>query len=197
MRRPAKSSASRPVGWSAGRSVSWSAGRAAGRSEVDRLGRRGSYRLGGLSTPGGGRPAPPRPFRPSFIRPQHRGAAAGWVLTAAVATAVVAGAALLGLWFMPFAVGLVTGLAMRWGGWRLRVTVPAVTIMATAGWGLALWVLALEGLPVGATARAIAAVAGLPGVAALSIAVTLAVSAVQGLAGLWLGRALAPRPARD
>ena len=69
--------------------------------------------------------------------------------------------------------------------------------MATAGWGLARWVPALEGLPVGATARAIAVAAGLPAVAVITIAVTLAVSAVQGLAGLWLGRALAPRSARD
>jgi hypothetical protein len=29
------------------------------------------------------------------------------------------------------------------------------------------------------------------------VAITLGVSAVLGLAGLWLGRALAPRPARD
>jgi len=190
-------SADRSADRSPSRSADRSASRSVSRSEVDRLGKRGSYRLGGLGPPGGGRAAPPRPFRPSFVRPQYHGAASGWVLTAVLATAVVAGAALAGLWFMPFVIGFVTGVVMRWGGWRPRVTVPAVTIMATVGWGLALWVPALQGLPVGATARAIAMVAGLPAVAALTFALTLAVSAVQGLAGLWLGRALAPRPARD
>jgi len=33
--------------------------------------------------------------------------------------------------------------------------------------------------------------------AVLTIGLTLGISAVQGLAGLWLGRALVPRPARD
>lgn len=167
------------------------------RSEADRLGKRGSYRLGGLGSPGTSRQGPPRPFRPSFVRPRHRGSALGWVLAAAAGLALVAGGAATGLWFTPFIVGLATGLAMRWGGWRLRVTVPAVVLMAAAGWGLALWIPALFGLPVGATARTIAAIAGLPAVAALAVTTALAVSTAQGLAGLWLGRALAPRPPRD
>jgi hypothetical protein len=167
------------------------------KSEVDRIGKRGSYRLGGLGPPAGAQPAPPRPFQPQFVRPQHRGSASGWILAAGTATILVTGAALAGIWYMPFVVGFATGAVMRWGGWRLRVTVPAVTVMTVAGWGAALWVSALRGLPVGATARAIAVVAGLPGVAALTVAITLAVSALLGLAGLWLGRALAPRPARD
>ena len=104
---------------------------------------------------------------------------------------------MLGLWFMPFLLGLAAGVAMRWGQWRLRVTIPAVLIVAAAGWALALWAEAIRGMPVGPTARTIAEVAGLPAAAAEIVAITLAVSAVQGLAGLWLGRALAPRPARD
>jgi hypothetical protein len=71
-----------------------------------------------------------------------------------------------------------------------------VIIMTVAGWWVALWISELRGLPVGTTARAIAIIAGLPGVAALTVAITLALSALLGLAGLWLGRALAPRPAR-
>ena len=121
----------------------------------------------------------------------------GWLLAAVTGTALIAGGAALGLWFMPFVIGLATGVVMRWGGWRPPVTIPAVLIMSAAGWGLALWIPALAGLPVGVTARTIAEVAGYPAVAALAVAVTLAVSAAQGLAGLWLGRALAPRPARD
>jgi hypothetical protein len=167
------------------------------KSQLDRLGKRGSYRLGGPGPPGNPQPAPPRPFQPQFVRAQHQGSASGWILAAVTGTILVAGAALAGIWYVPFVVGFATGVAMRWGGWRLRVTVPAVTVMTAGGWAAALWVSALRGLRVGATARAIAAVAGLPGVAALTVAITLAVSGLLGLAGLWLGRALAPRPARD
>ena len=168
----------------------------ASKSEADRLGKRGSYRLGGIGPPGGAQPNPPRPFQPQFVRPRHQGSAAGWILAAAAATILVAGAALAGIWYMPFVVGFATGVAMRWGGWRLRVTVPAVTVMTVAGWWVALWAFELRGFPVSATAWAIAVIAGLPGVAALTVAIMLAVSALLGLSGLWLGRALAPRPAR-
>jgi hypothetical protein len=119
------------------------------------------------------------------------------VLAALAGIVLIAGTALLGVWFMPFLVGLATGVVMRWGWWRLRVTVPAVLVMTCAGWGLALGLLAALGQAVGPTAQTIALVAGLPGTAAVAIAAALGVSAVQGLAGLWLGRALAPRPARD
>jgi hypothetical protein len=168
--------------------------RSLSRSETDRLGKRGSYRLGGLGGPGAWSAGPPRPFLPSFDRPQHHGTAAAWLVAAVVATAAVAAAAAAGLWFMPFVLGLLTGVVMRWGGWRLRVTAPATMLMATGGWALALWIAALRGVPVGATARVIAALSGLPAVAALTVAITLAVSGALGLAGLWLGRAVASRP---
>jgi hypothetical protein len=168
--------------------------RSVSRSEADRLGKRGSYRLGGMAGPGAWTAGPPRPFLPSFDRPAHRGTSAAWLVAAAAATAALAGAAAAGLWFMPFVLGVLTGVVMRWGGWRLRVTAPATALMAVAGWGLALWSAALRGVPVGATARVIAALSGLPAVAALIVAITLAVSAVLGLTGLWLGRAVAPRP---
>jgi hypothetical protein len=164
------------------------------RSEADRLGKRGSYRLGGLGMPGPGRPDPPRLFRPSFAPPQHRGSALGWLLAAIGGMLAIAGGAMLGLWFMPFLLGLASGVAMRWGQWRLRVTIPSVLIMAAAGWALALWAEAIGGTPVEPTARNIARVAGLRADAALIIEITLAVSALQALAGLWLGRAVARRP---
>jgi hypothetical protein len=167
------------------------------RTEADRLGKRGSYRLGGLSQQGIGQPGPPRAFRPSFTRAHHAGPTVVWVLGAVAAIVVIARAAAAGWWFLPFAVGLVTGLAMRWGGWRLRVSGPATVVMSAAGWGLALWIPALDGLPVGATARTIAALAGWPASAALAVTLTLAISVAQGLAGLWLGRALTPRPVRS
>lgn len=167
------------------------------RSEADRLGKRGSYRLGVLGPAAPAHRRPPRAFRPSFLGPQHNGSVPAWVLAALAAVALIAGGALLGLWFVPFLAGLVTGVVMRWGRWRPRVTVPAVLIMTAAGWGLALWAQALRGQAIGPTARTIAAVAGLPAAAVLTVAITLGVAAVQGLAGLWLGRAIAPRPVRD
>jgi hypothetical protein len=95
----------------------------------------------------------------------------------------------LGLWFVPFVLGVVA--------WAIRPpargVVPAVVAGATAGWALALWVVALHGLPVGATGRSIAALAGLPPYAATAIAVTLLLAALQVLAGAWLARAVLPR----
>jgi hypothetical protein len=163
------------------------------RSEAERLGRRGSYRLRGFGVPGPGKPDPRRAFRPSFVPPRHRGSAPKWLLAGLAGLLLIAGGALLGLWFMPFVLGLATGVAMRWGHWRLRVTVPAVLVMAAGGWALALWAAAMRGMPVWPTARTIAQVAGLPAQAALIIEITLAVSVMQGLAGLWLGRAIAQR----
>ncbi len=177
---------SRPANRPVSRSVS--------RSEADRLGNRGYYRLGGPGGPAGWPPSAPRPFLPSFDPPRHRGSAAAWLVAAVAATVAIAAAAAAGLWFMPFVLGVVTGVVMRWGGWRLRVTGPATVAMAAAGWGLALLAAALRGVPVGATARVIAAMSGLPALAVVTVAIALAVSGVLGLAGLWLGRAVAPRP---
>jgi hypothetical protein len=53
-----------------------------------------------------------------------------------------------------------------------------------------MWLLALRGLPAGATARAIASLAGLPPYAAITIVATLLLAALQALAGAWLTRAL-------
>jgi hypothetical protein len=52
--------------------------------------------------------------------------------------------------------------------------------------------MALASLPVGATARAIAALAGLPAHAEVAVAVTLLLAALQVLAGAWLARAVSP-----
>jgi hypothetical protein len=102
----------------------------------------------------------------------------------------------VGAWATPFLVGLAGGVASRLGGWRLRVALPAVVLVAAAGWGAALGWLALRGLPEAAVARVIAALAGLPAHAAVAIAITLLVAAIQAAAGLWLGRALTRPPSR-
>ena len=162
-----------------------------GVAELRRLGKRGSYRLGRLGAPP---PAPaqaPAPHYPAWTA-HHHGSLWLWLLAWLAAVAVVAVGALLGLWFVPFLAGLAAGVAARAGRWRLRVTLPAVILLGAAGWGAALWWLVLHRLPEGAVAREIAALAGLPPHAPVAMAVTLLVAVIQAMAGLWLGRALAP-----
>ncbi|MGO9078844.1 MAG: hypothetical protein ACLQDY_07335 [Streptosporangiaceae bacterium] len=159
-----------------------------------RLGKPGAYRLGRMSAPGPGAPRRPVPLRPSFARPQHRGPVAAWVAAWLAGVLLLIGGAAAGLWFAPFVVGGLAGFASRAGGWRLRVAVPAVVLLAVAGWGIPLWWPALRGQPAGATARAIAALAGLPASAAAGFGVTVLVAVLQALVGCWLGRAFAPRP---
>jgi hypothetical protein len=108
----------------------------------------------------------------------------------AVATAVIAGGAQAGIWFVPFLIGLAAGA----GPVRLRRALPLAVLAAVAGWAIPLWVLALRGLPAGATAREIAGLAGLPPHAAVTVLVTLALAALQVLAAAWLVRALLRRP---
>jgi hypothetical protein len=160
-------------------------------AELRRLGRRGSYRLGRLGAPRPAPSGPPAPHYPSFA-PRHRGPAGLWLLACLAGAAIVAAGALAGWWFLPFLAGLAGGLAAHYGRWRLRVSLPAVMLSTAAGWGAALWWLVRQGLPEGAVAREIAALAGLPASAAVAIAVTLLVAVIQAAVGLWLGRALAP-----
>jgi len=160
-------------------------------ADLRRLGKRGSYRLGRLGAPPAAPKSPPPPHYPAWSH-RHRGSAILWLLACLAAAALIAAGALVGWWFPPFVAGLAGGVASRYGRWRLRVALPAVVLVAAAGWGAALWWLALRGLPEGAVARVIAALAGLPPYAAVTIAVTLLVAAIQAALGLWLGRALAP-----
>ncbi|TVZ06209.1 hypothetical protein EAS64_01845 [Trebonia kvetii] len=97
-----------------------------------------------------------------------------------------------GLWFVPFVLGAVVSAFRP----RARAYVLVVAAGAAAGWALALWLMALDGLPVGATARTISALAGLPPYAAVVVAVTLLLAVLQALAGIWLARAVFPRQVR-
>ena len=160
-------------------------------ADLRRLGKRGSYRLGRLGAQPAAPKAPSAPHYPSWA-PHHRGPVLLWLLACLAGVVIIAAAAVLGWWFVPFLVGLAAGLAARYGRWRLRVTLPATVAMAAVGWGAALWWLVRGGLPEGAVAREIAALAGLPAHAAVAVAVTLLVAVIQAVAGLWLGRALAP-----
>jgi hypothetical protein len=160
-------------------------------ADLRRLGKRGSYRLGRLGAPPAGPAAPPAPHYPSFA-PRHRGPLGLWLLACLAGVVIVAAGAVLGWWFMPFLAGLAAGLAARYGRWRLPAALLATVTVTAVGWGAALWWLVLRGLPEGAVAREIAALAGLPAHAAAAVAVALLVAVIQGIVGLWLGRALAP-----
>jgi hypothetical protein len=160
-------------------------------ADLRRLGKRGSYRLGRLGAQPAGPKSPPVPHYPTWV-PHHRGPIGLWLLACVAAAALIAAGALVGWWFLPFLAGLAGGLAVHHGRWRLRVSLPAVMLVAAAGWGAALWWLVRGGLPEGAVAREIAALAGLPASSAVAIAVTLLVAVIQAAVGLWLGRALAP-----
>jgi len=166
-------------------------------AEFKRLGKRGSYRLGRLRAQGIREPARQAPFKPRFTRPDRVLPVAAWLFLLLLGDLLIVSGAALGWWFMPFAVGLVVGL-MNWiGGWPARIAVPAVALMAAVGWTIPLWWAAYRGEPYGAVARVIAAVAGLPGYAAVGMAVTVLVAVLQAVIGYWLGRALTPLPADD
>jgi hypothetical protein len=120
-----------------------------------------------------------------------------WLAALVLALAACSLGAYLGAWWVPFPVGVAAGLPVVAG--RLgRGGVLAVTAGAVLGWALPLWTMALSSLPVGATARAIAALAGLPPYAGVAVAVTLLLAALQVIVGAWLARAAFPAkgPAR-
>jgi len=128
-------------------------------------------------------------------RDRYRPVSAWWWLAVVLAGAlIIAVTAELGWWFGPFLAGLAVGFVAPRSGWRLRHTVPAVLVMTLIGWGVPLyWPAVVQGQPVGATARVIAALAGLPAYAFTGVLVTLLVAVLQAVVGLWLGRALTPR----
>jgi hypothetical protein len=159
-------------------------------TDLNRLGKRGSYRLGQLRTQGMAPPGPPPPLRPRFRRAQQ-GPAAPWLLAGVAGAALIAAGAVAGLWYAPFAVGVAAGLASRIRGWRPRLLVPVVAAAGIAGWAIPLWWPALHGQPAGGRAPVIANLAGLPNSVAVGVLVTLLVAALQGLAGLLVGCALA------
>ena len=157
-----------------------------------RLGRRGSYRLGRMGGPAAPHAPWPAVHYPTWA-PRRRGPVFLWLLACVAGAVIVAAGALAGWWFLPFLAGLGTGLAAHYGRLRLRATLPAAVTVAVAGWGAALaWLALRDGLPEVTVARSIATLAGLPAAAAVAIAVTLVVAALQAVVGVWLGRALAP-----
>jgi hypothetical protein len=118
--------------------------------------------------------------------------ASRWVASCAVAAALLGLGAWLGLWWLPFMAGVAAGLT----SWRARSALGWAALAVIAGWGVTLWIPALLSAPAGATARAVAALAGLPPHAFVAIVATLLIGVLQVLAALWLTRAIRPRPRR-
>jgi hypothetical protein len=164
-------------------------------TDLKRLGKAGSYRLGQLRSQGIRELSPPAPFRPRFARSNRRGPASAWLLGLLAGTAVIGGGAVIGWWFMPFAVGLAAGLANRVAGWRIRIALPAVAAMGLAGWGIPMGWQLLHGQPFDVAARTVLAHIGLRAAAGAGMTATLVVAVVQTVVGYWLGRAVTPRPA--
>lgn len=163
-------------------------------TDLKRLGKRGSYRLGRLRAQGVIEAPPPSPMRPSFTRSYHQGRTSLWLLAMLAGAAAIWGGAIIGLWAAPFIVGVAAGLANWYGGFRARIMIFAVVFMAVVGWGIALAWPALHHQPVWVTSRTIAALLGLPAHALAGISLTLLIAVAQAVIGLWLGRALSPRP---
>jgi hypothetical protein len=123
---------------------------------------------------------------------------------AVVAVALLCGAALVGigswwgLWYLPFVGGLAIGVLTRVKRMRARAAVWSGGTVAIGGWGAPLLWRAAIGEPVGSTARTVAALAGVPPLAAVIITATLLIALLQAFLGIWLGRstvrALVPNP---
>lgn len=154
-----------------------------------RLGKRAAYRLGEPSAPAPGPARASAPRAPSFGSRRSRKTVAWWLAGCAAAAALLGLAAWLGWWFGPFVAGIIAGA----GPWRVRPALALVLVGTAVGWGGVLWWPSVTGAPAGATARAVAALAGLPPHAAIGVAGTLLVGIVQAVFAFWLARAVTHR----
>lgn len=119
--------------------------------------------------------------------PRH-GLPARTALPATVGGAVLlALAAVAHLWFAPFAIGTALGCLVALRRARTRVALGCAVAAALAVWAAPLLWRAIAGEPVVATARVVAALAGLPPIGWIVIVLTVLIAAIQGLLGAWLG----------
>jgi len=154
-------------------------------ADPKRLGKRGAYRLGELRAPERVRRRPV-PHEPTFTPRRSRAWVLAWLAACAGTAALLALGARYGLWFLPFVAGIAAGA----GPWRAGPALGLAVLAVAAGWGAALWWPARSGAPIGATARVVAALAGLPPYAAVGVAGTLLVGIGQVVAAFWLARAV-------
>jgi hypothetical protein len=158
-------------------------------ADPKRLGKRGAYRLGALRSPDQPAKRPPAPHVPSFGKRRPAGSVPAWLALCAALAALLGLAAAYGWWFAPFVAGIAAGA----GPWRARPALGAVVLAVCVGWAAALWWPVLSGAPVGATARVVAALAGLPPHSAVGVVGTLLAGVLQALAACWLARAVTYR----
>jgi hypothetical protein len=106
-----------------------------------------------------------------------------------VGALVTALAAAVDWWFMPFVVGIATGVITRRrpAGRGLAVACAA----GVAGWGLPLLWAAVHGAPIVATAHVVAALAGLPAASWIPLLAGALTAVLQAMSGYLLGRVLA------
>jgi hypothetical protein len=154
-----------------------------------RLGRKGAYRLGELKSAAKPVPRSRARHQPSFGARRSRGSSTRWLGAGAVTAALLGLGAAFGLWFLPFVAGILAGFVP----WRLRSALSLVVLAVCVGWGAALAWPALFGAPAGATARVVAALAGLPPYAGVGVAGTLLIGVLQAVVAVWLARALTHR----
>lgn len=133
--------------------------------------------------------------RPSEQVREEGQAALGWrratwsglVLTAVGGAALIWAGALGGIWFGPLLVGVLAGAGFPWTRVGVAAAFGAACTAAIGGWSVPFVVRAGQGQPVAATAREVAALAGLPAYAAIVISLSLAVAVLQASAGFWVG----------
>jgi hypothetical protein len=101
--------------------------------------------------------------------------------------AAVWAGAVRGLWFAPFMTGALTGLVAKRSAASGRATLTVACLIGLVGWALPIVWLLVEGEPVAATARVVAALAGLPPYSFITISATLLIAALQAAIGTWLG----------
>jgi hypothetical protein len=154
-------------------------------ADPKRLGKRGAYRFGGLRAPERPAKRPSAPRHPSF-RPRRSAAeVTRWLAVCAACAALLGLGASFGAWYLPFVAGILAGA----GPWRARPALGLVMLAVAAGWSAAFWWPALSGAPMTATARSVAALAGLPPYAAVGVAGPLVIGISQAVVAFWLARA--------
>ena len=101
-----------------------------------------------------------------------------------IAALLALAAVFLGLWWVPFVVGVALGALGR----RARVAVPAGAAIGLLAWAIPLALLQVR-YGLGSTAGSLAAIMGFGHQGLVPMVLTLIVGALLGATGAWLGTA--------
>ena len=105
-------------------------------------------------------------------------------ITLLLAALAALAAVLLGLWWAPFAIGVIAGAVVA----RARIAIPAGAAVGLLSWLVPLAV-AHGRYGLGPTASALAAIMGFDHQPLVPIVLTFAVGTLLGVTGAWLGSA--------